>query len=144
MQAFCIRGSVVDDSKVNFGSGKFNIMREIACSKSEKAKVRCYGADDIREGVAINHHEGVDVSITSNSTNPTRFQHPVAGTYKKERRHLIEAGGLRKWTAGFVLDVGYVPDPRRCNTASRTGNRSLSLGSLDTRLRATIFASDST
>ena len=50
----------------------------------EKAKVRCYGADDVREGVAIMHHEGVDVSITGNSTNPTRFQHPVAGTYKKE------------------------------------------------------------
>jgi len=46
--------------------------------------VRCYGADDVREGVAIMHHEGVDVSITGNSTNPTRFQHPVAGTYKKE------------------------------------------------------------
>ena len=59
-------------------------MREIAYSKGEKAKVRCYGADDVREGVAINHHEGVDVSITGNSTNPTRFQHPVAGTYKKE------------------------------------------------------------
>jgi hypothetical protein len=46
--------------------------------------VRCYGADDVREGVTINHHEGVDVSITGNSTTPTRFQHPVAGTYKKE------------------------------------------------------------
>ncbi len=49
-----------------------------------RADVRCYGADDVREGVAIMHHEGVDVSITGNSTNPTRFQHPVAGTYKKE------------------------------------------------------------
>ena len=52
--------------------------------RASAAKVRCYGADDVREGVAINHHEGVDVSITGNSTNPTRFQHPVAGTYKKE------------------------------------------------------------
>ena len=52
--------------------------------QGERGKVRCYGADDVREGVAINHHEGVDVSITGNSTNPTRFQHPVAGTYKKE------------------------------------------------------------
>ena len=50
-----------------------------------RAKVKCYGADDVREGVAIMWHEGVDVSITGNSTNPTRFQHPVAGTYKKER-----------------------------------------------------------
>ena len=47
--------------------------------------MRCYGADDVREGVAINWHENVDISITGNSTNPTRFQHPVAGTYKKER-----------------------------------------------------------
>ena len=55
-----------------------------AYSEGERAAVRCYGADDVREGVAIMHHEGVDVSITGNSTNPTRFQHPVAGTYKKE------------------------------------------------------------
>ena len=52
-------------------------------SNGERAKVRCYGADDVREGVAIMWHENVDVSITGNSTNPTRFQHPVAGTYKK-------------------------------------------------------------
>ena len=63
---------------------KLNIVKEIAYSDGERAKVRCYGADDVREGVAIMHHEGVDVSITGNSTNPTRFQHPVAGTYKKE------------------------------------------------------------
>ncbi len=54
-------------------------------SNGDRAKVRCYGADDVREGVAIMWHEGADVSITGNSTNPTRFQHPVAGTYKKER-----------------------------------------------------------
>ena len=59
-------------------------MREIRYSETERADVRCYGADDVREGVAIMHSEGVDVSITGNSTNPTRFQHPVAGTYKKE------------------------------------------------------------
>ena len=59
-------------------------MGETAYSSGERAKVRCYGADDVREGVAIMWHEGVDVSITGNSTNPTRFQHPVAGTYKKE------------------------------------------------------------
>ena len=61
-----------------------SIVKETAYSNSERAKVRCYGADDVREGVAIMWHEGVDVSITGNSTNPTRFQHPVAGTYKKE------------------------------------------------------------
>ena len=56
-----------------------------AYSKGERAKVKCYGADDVSEGVAIMHRENVDISITGNSTNPTRFQHPVAGTYKKER-----------------------------------------------------------
>ena len=61
------------------------MIEKTAYSKGERAKVNCYGADDVREGVAIMWHEGVDVSITGNSTNPTRFQHPVAGTYKKER-----------------------------------------------------------
>ena len=60
-----------------------DIVNEITYSDGERSKVRCYGADDVREGVAIMWHEGVDVSITGNSTNPTRFQHPVAGTYKK-------------------------------------------------------------
>ena len=64
--------------------GELKIVNEIRYSEGERADVRCYGADDVREGVAIMHHEGVDVSITGNSTNPTRFQHPVAGTYKKE------------------------------------------------------------
>ena len=71
-------------TKFDYYTGKLEIVEEIAYSKGERAKVRCYGADDVREGVAIMHHEGVDVSITGNSTNPTRFQHPVAGTYKKE------------------------------------------------------------
>ena len=62
-----------------------DIVKEKAYSKGEKAAVRCYGADDVREGVAIMHQEGVDVAITGNSTNPTRFQHPVMGVYKKER-----------------------------------------------------------
>ena len=57
--------------------------KETAFSDGDRAKVRCYGADDVNEGVAIMRHENVDVSITGNSTNPTRFQHPVAGTYKK-------------------------------------------------------------
>ena len=65
-------------------TGELKIVREIPYSKGERSAVKCYGADDVREGVAIMHHEGVDVSITGNSTNPTRFQHPVAGTYKKE------------------------------------------------------------
>ncbi|MEL7608399.1 MAG: GGGtGRT protein [Bacillota bacterium] len=64
-------------------TGKLNIVSEKAFSQGDRAKVRCYGADDVSEGVAIMRHEQVDVSITGNSTNPTRFQHPVAGTYKK-------------------------------------------------------------
>ena len=61
------------------------VVKEIPYSDGPRAKVKCYGANDVREGVAIMWKEGVDVSITGNSTNPTRFQHPVAGTYKKER-----------------------------------------------------------
>jgi hypothetical protein len=79
-----INGFTYVQTKFDYVSGKLGIVKEIPYSKGDKAKVRCYGADDVREGVAINHHEGVDVSITGNSTNPTRFQHPVAGTYKKE------------------------------------------------------------
>lgn len=66
-------------------SGELRVVSETPYSKGDRAKVKCYGANDVREGVAIMHHENVDVSITGNSTNPTRFQHPVAGTYKKER-----------------------------------------------------------
>ena len=65
-------------------TGEVNVIEEKAYSNGLRAKVKCYGADDVREGVAIMRKEGVDVSITGNSTNPTRFQHPVAGTYKKE------------------------------------------------------------
>ena len=71
-------------TQFDYATGKVNVVREKAYSNGERASVRCYGADDVREGVAIMHLEGVDVSITGNSTNPTRFQHPVAGTYKKE------------------------------------------------------------
>jgi hypothetical protein len=71
-------------TKFDYKTAALEIVKETPYSKGERAKVKCYGADDVREGVAINHHEGVDVSITGNSTNPTRFQHPVAGTYKKE------------------------------------------------------------
>ncbi len=79
-----INGFTYVQTQFDYYTGKLNIVREIAYSTGERAAVRCYGADDVREGVAIMHHEGVDVSITGNSTNPTRFQHPVAGTYKKE------------------------------------------------------------
>jgi hypothetical protein len=79
-----INGFTYVKTKFDYYSGKLEIVESRAYSKGEKAAVRCYGADDVREGVAIMHHEKVDVSITGNSTNPTRFQHPVAGTYKKE------------------------------------------------------------
>ena len=113
LQSFCIPGSVADDRKVGLGhgnlgsmlldegtecfaflaghesqfdyfTGEVKVLSTTAYSDGPRAKVNCYGADDVREGVAIMHKEGVDVSITGNSTNPTRFQHPVAGTYKKE------------------------------------------------------------
>ena len=93
-----INGFTYVQTKFDYASGQLAIVREKAYSKGEKAKVRCYGADDVREGVAIMASEGVDVSITGNSTNPTRFQHPVAGTYKKEcveqgRRYFSVASG---------------------------------------------------
>jgi hypothetical protein len=69
----------------DYYTGEVKIVEEIPYSRGERSAVRCFGADDVREGVAIMHLEGVDISITGNSTNPTRFQHPVAGTYKKER-----------------------------------------------------------
>lgn len=80
-----INGFTYVQTKFDYYSGELQIANEIAYSDGERSKVRCYGADDVREGVSIMHMENVDVSITGNSTNPTRFQHPVAGTYKKER-----------------------------------------------------------
>ena len=79
-----INGFTYVQTKFDYYTGELEVVQEIAYSDGERSKVRCYGADDVREGVAIMHKEGVDVSITGNSTNPTRFQHPVAGTYKKE------------------------------------------------------------
>ncbi|MEI8200958.1 MAG: GGGtGRT protein [Eubacteriales bacterium] len=79
-----INGFTYVQTKFDYATGKVAIVREVPYSDGPRAKVRCYGCDDVREGVAIMHMEGVDVSITGNSTNPTRFQHPVAGTYKKE------------------------------------------------------------
>ncbi|SHF14325.1 GGGtGRT protein [Clostridium fallax] len=79
-----INGFTYVQTKFDYFTGKLEIVKETPYSNGPRAKVKCYGSDDVREGVAIMHHEGVDVSITGNSTNPTRFQHPVAGTYKKE------------------------------------------------------------
>ena len=79
-----INGFTYVQTQFDYYTSELKIVREVKYSDTERANVRCFGADDVREGVAIMHHEGVDVSITGNSTTPTRFQHPVAGTYKKE------------------------------------------------------------
>ncbi|QUI24152.1 GGGtGRT protein [Vallitalea pronyensis] len=79
-----INGFTYVQTQFDYATSELKITKEKTYSDGERGKVRCYGADDVREGVAIMHQEAVDVSITGNSTNPTRFQHPVAGTYKKE------------------------------------------------------------
>ncbi len=79
-----INGFTYVQTQFDYATGELQVVSETPYSAGERSKVRCFGSDDVREGVAINHLEGVDVSITGNSTNPTRFQHPVAGTYKKE------------------------------------------------------------
>ena len=79
-----INGFTHVETQFDYFTGELKVLSETAYSTGDRAKVRCYGSDDVREGVAIMWKEEVDVSITGNSTNPTRFQHPVAGTYKKE------------------------------------------------------------
>ena len=78
-----INGFTYVQTKYDYYTGELKIVKETAYSDGDRAKVRCYGADDVNEGVAIMRYEDVDVSITGNSTNPTRFQPPVAGQYKK-------------------------------------------------------------
>ena len=78
-----INGFTYVETEFNYSTNAIKVIREIAFSKGDRAKVRVYGADSVSEGVSIMIKEQVDVSITGNSTNPTRFQHPVAGTYKK-------------------------------------------------------------
>ena len=84
-----INGFTYVKTQFDYYTGELKETEVIPYSDGPRAAIRCYGADDVREGVAIMWHENVDISITGNSTNPTRFQHPVAGTYKKER---LEAG----------------------------------------------------
>ena len=84
-----INGFTYVQTDYDYYTGELKEVQRIAYSDGLRSKVNCYGANDVREGVAIKWKEGVDVSITGNSTNPTRFQHPVAGTYKKE---CVEAG----------------------------------------------------
>ena len=78
-----INGFTYVETQYDYFSGELHVIREVAFSDGDKAKVKCYGCDDVQEGVAVMQLEKVDVSITGTSTNPTRFQHPVAGTYKK-------------------------------------------------------------
>lgn len=80
-----INGFTYVKTEFDYYTGELKVVDRTAYSDGPRARVNCYGANDVREGVAINWSEDVDVSITGNSTNPTRFQHPVAGTYKKER-----------------------------------------------------------
>ena len=84
-----INGFTYVKTQFDYYTGELKVVETIPYSDGPRAAVNCYGCDDVREGVAVMWHENVDISITGNSTNPTRFQHPVAGTYKKER---IEAG----------------------------------------------------
>ena len=79
-----INGFTYVQTKFDYATGELEVVKEIPYSKGPRSAIRCFGCDDVREGVAVMHHEGVDISITGNSTNPTRFQHPVAATYKKE------------------------------------------------------------
>ncbi len=83
-----INGFTHCETVIDYASGEVKITKETRFSEGPRGEVRCFGADDVVEGVAIMHLEGVDVAITGNSTNPTRFQHPVMGTYKKERQLL--------------------------------------------------------
>ena len=84
-----INGFTYVETELDYHTGELKEVFRKSYSEGLRAKVNCYGANDVVEGVKIMWKENVDVSITGNSTNPTRFQHPVAGTYKKER---IEAG----------------------------------------------------
>ncbi|MGL4364282.1 MAG: GGGtGRT protein [Bacteroidales bacterium] len=79
-----INGFTYVQTQFDYATGVLKVIKQKAYSEGDRANVKCYGCDDVREGVAVMRSEGVDVSITGNSTNPTRFQHPVAGTYKKE------------------------------------------------------------
>ena len=115
-----INGFTYVQTKFDYYTGELAIVKETPYSTGLRGKVRCYGADDVREGVAVMWKEDVDVSITGNSTNPTRFQHPVAGTYKKERvlagkKYFSVAsgggtgGGLLGWIGGgLVTSDGFV------------------------------------
>ena len=108
-----INGFTHVETEFDYFTGELKEVYRKAYSNGERAAVNCYGVDDVREGVAVMHHEGVDVSITGNSTNPTRFQHPVAGTYKKEcieqgKKYFSVASG-----GGTGLSLIHISEPTR-------------------------------
>ena len=111
-----INGFTYVETEMDYYTGEVKEVFRKSYSEGLRAKVNCYGANDVTEGVAIMHKEGVDVSITGNSTNPTRFQHPVAGTYKKERvlagkpYFSVASGGGTGRTASLFLSycVNYI------------------------------------
>ena len=100
-----INGFTYVQTKLDYFTGELKVVDTISYSDGERSKVRVFGADDVVEGVAIMKHENVDVSITGNSTNPTRFQHPVAGTYKKE---CVESGKKYFSVAAHVEMMGLI------------------------------------
>ena len=102
-----VNGFTYVETDYNLYTGELKIVREKAFSTGDRATVKCYGSNDVREGVAIMIHEKVDVSITGNSTNPTRFQHLVAGTYKK---HSVE-NGLRYFSVASGGGTGRTLHP---------------------------------
>ncbi len=103
-------------TEFDYATSKLSVVKTKAYSSGERAVVRCYGADDVREGVAIMHHEDVDVAITGNSTNPTRFQHPVMGVYKKER--LLEGKAFFSVASGGGTGRTLHPDNMGAGPAS--------------------------
>ena len=98
-----INGFTYVETKYDYFTGELSVVREVAFSDGDKAKVRCYGCDDVQEGVAVMQKEKVDVSITGNSTNPTRFQHPVE---KKKKKWCVE-NGVKYFSVGVENGVKY-------------------------------------
>ncbi len=114
-----INGFTYVETEYDYYTGELKEVFRKSYSEGLRAKVNCYGANDVREGVAIMWKEGVDVSITGNSTNPTRFQHPVAGTYKKEKVNCYGANDVREgvaimWKEGVDVSItGNSTNPTR-------------------------------
>jgi len=105
-----INGFTFVETEMDYATGEVKEIERIAYSDGLRSKVNCYGANDVTEGVAIMWKENVDISITGNSTNPTRFQHPVAGTYKKERLEEVLYNLVESITIGANLLKSFMPN----------------------------------